>query len=142
MNSWIKRTIAWALCLFFLFGTTISGYSDVLCISDGGRVKIESICQPGYEEKADCCFLAASANAYDHQDDCDDCLDLSVGGPTWLRKTFKSVNSPIHISSQFSQSLRFCVDNNSSNFSRFAIADSFRRHNYLALLISTTVLIC
>jgi hypothetical protein len=142
MNSWTKKAVAWALCLFFLFGVTISRYSDVLCISDNGRVKIESICQPGYGEIVDCCFLATSTNAYDNQDDCDDCLDLSVGGPTWLRKTIESVNSPMHIASLSSLSVSPCFDHNSSKYSRFAVADSFRGQNHLALLISTTVLIC
>ena len=142
MNSWTKKAVAWALCLFFLFGVTISGYSDVLCISDGGRVKIESICQPGYIEKADCCILAASANVLDHQDDCDDCLDFSLGGQTWLRKNFESFNFLMHIASLSSLSVGPCFDNDYSKYSRFAVTDSFRSQDHLALLISTTVLIC
>ena len=142
MNSWIKKARAWALCLFFLIGVTISGYSDVLCISDDGCVKIESICQPGYGEKDDCCFLTASADVYDHQDDCGDCLDLSLGGTTWLRKNYGSADSPIHITSLFSLSVIPCFDNYSSNYSSFATTDSFRGHDRSALMISTTVLIC
>lgn len=142
MNSWIKKAIAWSLCLFFLIGVTISGYSDVLCISDGGRVKIESICQPRYGEKADCCYLAASANVHDRQDDCDDCLDLSLGGPTWLRKNSGSVNSPMLIASLSLLSVSPCFDKNSSKYHRFNVTDSFPGQNHSILLISTTVLIC
>lgn len=142
MNSWIKKAIARALCLFFLIGVTISGYSDVLCISDDGRVKIESICQPCYIEKDACCYLAASANVHDHQDDCDDCLDLSLGEPTWLRKNTGSDNSPMHIISLSSQSVSPCFYDNFSKYSRFAVTNAFRGHNRSALMISTTVLIC
>lgn len=142
MNSWIKKAIAWSLCLFFLIGVTISGYSDVLCIREDGGVKIESICQPCYIERDACCFLAVSAKVHDHQDDCDDCLDLSLGGPTWLRKNSGTVNSLMLIVSLSSLSVSPCFDNNASKYYRFNVTDSFRGQNHSILLISTTVLIC
>ena len=138
----IRKYIIWSLGLLVVAGLVLGSSGSVLCIAVDGRVKIESICQPCFFVKADCCFLAATAKAHDHQDDCDDCQDLSLGGPTWLRKNFNSANSPNHIASPSSPSFSPCLDNNSSKFSRFAAADSFRGHDRLVLLLSTTVLIC
>lgn len=138
----IRKYITWPLCLLFVTGLAFGSHGSVLCISDDGHIIVESVCQPRYGEKTDCCFSATSANVDDHQNDGDDCLDLSLGGSTWLRKNFGSVYSPLHIASMSSLSVSSCFDNNSSKYSRFAVADSFRGQDRLALLISTTVLIC
>lgn len=142
MNLSVKKAITWTLSLFLIIGITSSGFSDVLCISDDGQIKLESICQPCDGESTDICLMATAANSHDHQDDCDNCSDLSMGGPSRLRKNSESDSSPIQIAFKSFHSFSPCSDNNFSNYGRIVAELSFCGQDHLVLLLSTTVIIC
>ena len=142
MNLRIQKIIAWPLRLFFIVGLTIAESGDVLCISDDGHIKIESICQPCCNTTDNVRLLTSSDSRHNHHDDCYNCSDLQLNGPIWYRQNSESISNIILIKSQPLFAFNHNTNSTRPISSRFADTGSFRGHDRSALMISTTVLIC
>jgi len=78
MNKHIRAYIIWPLCLLFLGGLVLGNSGNVLCVSDGGHIKVESVCQsdPGDFEEVQ--ILEHRSDVYEHHASCDDCTDVPL----------------------------------------------------------------
>ncbi len=130
------------ICLLFIVGLTFSSFGDILCVSDSGHIKVESICNPCCDETANPCFLNKTDFGHEHHDSCDNCSDLSLESPKILDRLSNSDFGLVNFSSN---SLHLFSVNNDLTISsqRYRNKElSYTISKEVDILISTTVIIC
>lgn len=78
MDRLIKTYMTWPLCLFFVAGLVLGGYGSVLCVGDDGLLKVESVCQPCFNDAGEVCSSEPAGSGHEHQNDCLNCSDLPL----------------------------------------------------------------
>jgi|GEM_PF-3719231 len=97
----IRKLVAWPLCLLLGFGLYVSSSSQVLCLGDSGHVKIETV------HLNTCCDTECSTPAPEREDsdhNCAGCSDIPLDSPRlWQR--FRGTDGPIMATAALHQAI-------------------------------------
>lgn len=86
MMTKIHRYTVWPLRLLVVSAVIFGGFGGVVCLGEGGDIKVEIICQSCYCESAEACANAARDGQTDNDNHCTNCTDLSADEFTWSRR--------------------------------------------------------
>ncbi len=130
------------ICLLFIVGLTFSSFGDILCVSDSGHIKVESICNPGCDEIISPCFSNKTDFGHEHHDSCDNCSDMSLEIPKILKRLSNSDFALVNFSSNSLYLVNYS-NNYDISFQKFINKElSHTISKEVDILISTTVVIC
>ncbi len=137
MKSKIMKTTILLICLFFTVGLILSSFGTVLCVSDSGYIKVESVSPLFFDYD----FGSSTESEYIVHDDKSDCVDFSLNSSTIHRKDNNTVIYDGYLFLKPTFSL-FNVFNNNQDItqsnSKYVQPDFAQS----ASIISSTIIIC
>ena len=78
MKQQLRNIYSGFFCMLLVSGFFTNSLAGVLCVSDGGHLKVETVCRPCCTEDDATCRTDAVSSPPDRHESCSNCTDLPL----------------------------------------------------------------